>query len=438
MAGGTWVTQNKVRPGTYINFVGQGTPVGAVGERGIMTMALSLGWGPSKQILSITNGDDVSALLGYDITSSQMLLLREAFKRSRTVLLYRLNNGTKAAVTSGNLTATAKHGGLRGNDLTVVIQTNVDDNDKFDVKTLLAGVEKNIQTVSSIAGLISNDWIVFSGTGTLAATAGAPLVGGADGTITNADHIDYMAAVELQDFNTVAYPGTANDLKALYAAFIKRLRDVEGKKVQFVTENYASANHEGVISVKNGVKLSDGTSLTAAQASVWVAAATAAAQMSQSLTYDAYDDAVDVGTRYTNAQIEAAIIAGEFLFTPNQGKTKVEVDLNTFTGFTPDKGKPFSKNRVIRVLDGIANDFKKIFDLYYGGKIDNNADGRDLLWNEYITYLKTLEGLNALQNVNSATDVKIIQGTDADSVYVEVAVQPVDSIEKVYMKVSVS
>lgn len=92
---------------------------------------------------------------------------------------------------------------------------------------------------------------------------------------------------------------------------------------------------------------------------MWVAAATAAAQMSQSLTYDAYDDAVDVGTRYTNAQIEAAIIAGEFLFTPNQGKTKVEVDLNTFTGYTPDKGKPFSKNRVIRVLDGIANDFKK-------------------------------------------------------------------------------
>lgn len=92
---------------------------------------------------------------------------------------------------------------------------------------------------------------------------------------------------------------------------------------------------------------------------------------------------------------------------------------------------------MIRVLDGIANDFKLIFDSFYGGKVDNNSDGRDLLWNEYITYLKTLQGLNALQNVDSATDVKIIQGAESDSVYVEVAVQPVDSVEKVYMKVTV-
>lgn len=135
---------------------------------------------------------------------------------------------------------------------------------------------------------------------------------GADGTVTNSDHTDFLATVELYDFNTIAYTGTASDLKALYTAFIKRLRDDEGKKVQLVLENYATAGFEGVVSVKNGVKLSDGTLITAAQATAWVAAATAAAQMNQSLTYDNYDDAVDVGTRYTNAQIEAAILAGNF------------------------------------------------------------------------------------------------------------------------------
>ncbi|MEK3722311.1 phage tail sheath family protein [Paenibacillus sp. FSL H8-0034] len=437
MAGGTWVTQNKVRPGTYINIVGQGGTAGSVGDRGTVAMALSLSWGPSKSLLKINAGDDITTLLGYDLTAPSVLLVKETLKRAKTLLLYRLNAGTKAAVTTGTLTATAKHGGVRGNNLTVVIQTNVDDNAKFDVITLLAGVEVNRQVVSNIAGLVSNDWIVFSGSGTLATTAGAPLVSGADGTVTNSDHTDFLATVELYDFNTIAYTGTASDLKALYTAFIKRLRDDEGKKVQLVLENYATAGFEGVVSVKNGVKLSDGTLITAAQATAWVAAATAAAQMNQSLTYDNYDDAVDVGTRYTNAQIEAAILAGEFLFTPNQDKAKVEIDINTFTGFTPTKGKKFSKNRVIRVLDGIANDFKLIFDSFYGGKVDNNSDGRDLLWNEYITYLKTLQGLNALQNVDSATDVKIIQGAESDSVYVEVAVQPVDSVEKVYMKVTV-
>jgi hypothetical protein len=437
LPGGTWVTQNKVRSGVYIDFVSEGAPVGAVGERGIMTMALSLGWGPSKQLITVESGADVSVLLGYDITAASLLLLKEALKRASTVLLYRLNTGTKAAVTTGTLTATAKYGGVLGNSLTIVVQVNVDDEDLFDVKTLLSGVEKDSQTVANVAGLVANDWVVFSGTSTLAATAGAPLIGGLDGSIVNADHTDYMAAVELLDFNTIAYTGTATDLKALYVAFIKRLRDDEGKKVQLVVENYTTADSEGVISVKNGVKLSDGTTLTAAQATAWVAAATAAAEMNESLTYDAYDDAVDVGTRYTNTQIITAINNGELLFTPSQGKVKVELDINSFTSYTPKKGKNFSDNRVIRVLDGVNTDIKRIFESFYIGSIDNNEDGRNLFKNEVNNYMNTLQGINAIQNFDSQTDVVVLEGVESDGVYAEVGLQPVRSMQKLYMKVRV-
>ncbi|CAK4840687.1 unnamed protein product [Aphanomyces euteiches] len=402
-----------------------------------MAMALSLSWGASKQIVPIHAGDDVSVTLGYDITASQLLLVKEALKRVKTVLLYRLNTGTKAAVTTGNLTATAKYGGVRGNSLTIVITVNVDDAAKFDVKTILSGVAVNTQTVANIAGLASNDWVVFTGTGALAATAGAPLISGADGAVTNADHTDFLAAVELQDFNTIAYAGTASDLKSLYVAFAKRLRDDEGKKLQVVLENYSTADYEGVISVKNGVILSDGTTLTAAQATAWVAAATAGAQMNESLTFDSYDDAVDVGTRYTNAQIEAALLAGEFVFVPSEGKARIEMDINSFTSFAPTKGKAFRKNRVLRLLDGINNDFKRIFESFYIGKLDNNADGRGLLQTEYIEYLKSLQVINAIQNFDPQTDVTVLQGIEADSVYVELNIQPVDAVEKIYMKVTV-
>lgn len=436
MAGGTWVTQNKVRPGPYINFEGKGT-VGTVGQRGIMTMALSLSWGAPKTVITINAGDDVSKILGYDITASSLLLVREAMKRASTVLLYRLNTGTKATVTTGTLTATAKYGGLRGNNLTVVIQTNIDDNAKFDVQTLLSGVVVETQTVAAIAGLVANDWIVWSGTGALATTAGAPLVGGADGTVANQDHTDYLAAIELHEFQTMALPSTDPTLKSVYVAFAKRLREDEGRKIQLAVENYPSADYEGVISVKNGVILSDGTTLTAAQATAWAAAATAGAEMNESLTYQAYDDAVDVGTRYTNSQIEAALLAGEFVFTLSNGRPVVEQDINTLTSFTPTKPKSFSKNRVIRVLDGIANDFKRIFSLYYIGKVNNNADGRALFWNECVTYLNTLQGIAAIQNFNAQTDVIVLPGDDVDSVYSEVNIQPVDSIEKIYMKVKV-
>ena len=48
-----------------------------------------------------------------------------------------------------------------------------------------------------------------------------------------------------------------------------------------------------------------------------------------------------------------------------------------------------------------------------------------------------LQNLNAIQNFDAQKDVTIQAGSDSDSVYVEVNVQPVDSIEKIYMKVQV-
>jgi len=361
MSGGTWTSQNKIIPGTYINFVSEATPLSVLGERGTVTMALPLSWGPGKQLVTLEAGEDYFELLGFDSTAPELLLIREALKRARTLILYRLNDGVKATVTTGNLVVTAKYSGLRGNDLDVVIQTNVDDPSKFDVITLIDGNRQDVQIVSDITGLVANDWVTFAAAASnnaLATTAGAPLIGGTDGTVTNADHTNYLTAIEVQDFNTIGLVSDDNTLKALYTAFVKRLRDGEGKKVQLVVTNYATADHEGVISVKNGVVLSDQTVIDRIKAVAWVAGATAGAAVNQSLTYSAYDDAVDVDTRYTNGSIETALLNGEFLFIANRGQAVVQQDINTFKTFTPTKGPEFRKNRVLRVLDGIANDTK--------------------------------------------------------------------------------
>lgn len=437
MAAGTWTTQNKVRPGVYVNFKSEPQVTGALGDRGIVSLPLLLSWGEPNQIISLEAGEDTFVKLGYLIGDAKLLLVREALKRAKTLLLYRLNTGTKAAVITGNLTVTAKWGGLRGNDVSILIQENIDDGTKFDVTTLVDGAEVDLQTVLNIAGLVANDWVVFSGTGALAETAGAPLVGGADGTITNQAYADYLAAVEIFDFNTVALPSTDEALKATFVAFCQRLRDTEGKKIQVVLENYPTADYEGVISVKNGVILSNGITLTAAQATAWVAGATAGAQVNESLTYQAYDGAVDVAPRYTNAQIIAALQAGEFVFTANDNQAIVEQDINTLTTLSLEKGKQFAKNRVIRVLDGINNDFVRIFSDFYIGQVSNNADGRNLLKTQCVKYMETLQGMDAVQNFDSQTDVTVQAGNELDSVYIEAYTQPVDSIEKIYVKVQV-
>jgi len=437
MAAGTWMTQNKIRPGVYVNFKSELQVAGALGERGIVSLPLMLSWGEPSQIISIEAGEDTLVKLGYPMGDANLLLVREVLKRAKTLLLYRLNTGTKATVTIGTLTVTAKWGGVRGNDVSLLIQQNMDDDTKFNVTTLVDGAEADQQTVLNIAGLVENNWVVFSGTGALAETAGVPLEGGADGTITNQAYVDYLAAVEICDFNTVALPSTDDTLKATFLAFCQRLRDNEGKKIQVVLENYPTADYEGVISVKNGVILSNGTTLSAAQATAWVAGATAGAQVNESLTYQAYDGAVDVAPRYTNTQIIAALRAGEFVFTSNDNKAIVEQDINTLSTSSLEKGKQFAKNRVIRVLDGINNDLVRIFSEFYIGQVSNNADGRNLLKTQCVKYMETLQGMDAVQNFDSQADLTVQTGIESDSVYIEAYAQPVDSIEKIYVKVQV-
>lgn len=439
MAGGTWTAQNKVRPGVYINFKSEARAAGTLGERGIVSLPLQLSWGPAKQVIVIEAGEDTFDKLGYPITATQLLPVREALKRARTLLLYRLNAGTQATGSDGvNLTVTAKYGGVRGNDITIVISANVDDPGKFDVQTLVDGAEVDYQAaVQNVEDLEDNNWVTWSGSGPLTPSAGIPLTGGSDGEVTAQDYLDYLEAIEVHDFQTIGLTATDATTKGVFVSFAKRMREDEGKKIQVVMENYPIADYEGVISVKNGVVLADSMTLTAAQAVAWVAGATAGAAPNESLTYTAYDDAVDASPRYTNSQIIAALQNGEFVFTGIDGRAVVEQDINTLKTFTPDKSKAFSKNRVLRVLDGLGNDYMRVFSAYYIGKVPNNDDGRNLFKSECINITNQYQNIGAVQNFDPQTDIEVLPGADTDAVVVNQWVQPVDSIEKIYMTVTV-
>ncbi|MDU1348270.1 phage tail sheath family protein [uncultured Clostridium sp.] len=436
MAGGTWTKQNKVRPGAYINFRSKKKEVNMLGERGIVTMPLSLPWGPEKQIIEISVDDDLVDVLGIDITDPSVKLIREAFKRATTLLLYRLNKGTNATATLEGLTINAKYSGTKGNNITIVIQNNIDNPEEFEVITLFEGKEVDKQIgVKTIEDIKSNNYVEFKGTGELKSTAGLPLKGGENGTVTNADYTDYLSAIELYEFNTMGIPTKDESIKAIATNFVKRLRESEGKKVQVVLENYPEADYEGVMSVKNGVILKDGE-ITADEAVAFVAGATAGANVNQSLTYSTYDGAIDVDKRYTNKEIEKALKNGEIIFTISNAKVVIEQDINTLKTFADTKNNEFRKNRVLRVLDGMANDIKRLWETSYIGKVSNNEDGRNLFKKDIIKYLETLQGISAVENV-TPDDVEAWQGEDKDVVLSRVGVQPVDAMEKLYMDVEV-
>lgn len=249
-----------------------------------------------------------------------------------------------------------------------------------------------------------------------------------------------LAKLMTENFNVLVYPydGASYDTnKTVIKAWIDMMRNDEGKKIQAVMANFA-ADDEAIINVTQGIKLSDGTELNPAQCTAWVGGVTAGAAINQSNTGKKYIGAIDVVPRMTKTEMEEAITAGEFIFKVDTAQNVTALyDINSLTSVTVDKGKVFKKNRVIRTIDGINNDITEIFESNYVGKVNNNADGRSLLRATLIEYFNELQRMNAIQNFEPE-DVTVNAGTDNDAVVIDCYIQPVDSVEKIYITVNLS
>lgn len=442
IGGGTFTVQNKILPGAYINFVSMGTNA-KMGSRGVAALPLELNWGPESQVFTMTATDfNASSLkvFGYDPTDANILLVREALKRAKTLLIYRVNGGgAKASATVGGMTVTAKWGGTRGNDIKVAVITNVDDATKVDVVTYLDGMVMDSQTVAKATGsanLKANDFVTFGSASSLTPAVATPLTGGTNGTVNGAAHTAALNAFEVESFNVVGYPGTDEEIKSLYATFVKRLRDDEGKKIVGVLHDYKGDNI-GLINVKNGVVLNDGTTVTGDKAVAWVSGASAGAEINESLTNTAYDDAVDVDIKYTKSQFEAAIQAGEFVFYADYGKARVLTDINSLVTIGQNVSADWTSNRVVRVMDGWANDVARIFGDSYIGLVTNSDTGRQLFKADLVALALQYQSIDAISNFASE-DITVNQGDGKRDVSVDCALQPNDSMEKLYMTVVVN
>ena len=164
--GGTFVTQNKVLPGAYINFVSKARALGTLGERGVVALPWIGSWGSSEEVMTIEAEEfqtNCLSLLGYSYTDDEVKNLREVFKGAKSVKLLRLGEGEKATATFSGLTATALYGGKRGNDIKIVIENDVDNEGVFVVTTLIGKdmIEVDSQSVTAVSELEDNAFVSF-------------------------------------------------------------------------------------------------------------------------------------------------------------------------------------------------------------------------------------------------------------------------------------
>lgn len=433
LGGGGFTTENKDLPGAYINFVSAASASAALSERGTATMPLELDWGIEDEVFEVTNEDFQKRsmkIFGYSADNAKMKGLFDLFMGASTLYAYRLNGGGKKAE---NAFATALYSGIRGNDLKIVIQKNVDDATLFDVMTYLGTVLVDSQTVANAAALVANDYVKFKSAATLAVTASTPLTGGTNGTADGAAHQAYLDKVESYSYNTMGVAVTDDTTKKLYASFAKRLRDEMGIKFQLVLYRLA-ADYMGVISVENKVTDAD---CSEASLVYWVTGAEAGCAVNKSCQNKKYNGSFIVDTAYTQNQLKAAKKAGKFILHKVNSDVRVLEDINTMVTTSDTCGDVFKDNQTIRVIDQIGNDDAIMFNTKYLGEVPNDGAGRISLWSDLKKIREDLQTIRAIENFTDK-DVTVTQGNTKKSVRVTSTINVVNAMGQLYMTVVVA
>ena len=433
LGGGTFVTQNKTLPGAYINFVSATTNSNGMSERGTGAMCFASDWLAQGAVTEITAEEfltNSTKILGRDYSDDSMLVLREFFKNGSKLYAYNLNGG---GVKANNAYCTAQNAGTRGNDLKTVIAKNVDNTDLYDVSTYLGTMLVDKQTVATAKDLVSNDFVTFQPSASLAVTAGTNLTGGTNGTFNETQVAqNFINALEPYSFNGLCVVTDNSSVNSLLTAYTKRMRDSVGKKFQtvvFDTDN--NYDYEGVIVVPNQSSEDDGVVVA------WVLGATCSCEINKSLVNTAYNGELEIDSNYTQLKLEDFIKNGLFVFHKVGAEIRVLKDINSLTTTTDEKGDVFKNNQTVRVCDQIATDYANIFNTRYLGKVPNDKSGRSALANDFTKYCNDLMTIRAIEDFTS-DDIVVDIGDTKTSVVATNTIKVVNTMEQLYMKVVIN
>lgn len=433
LGGGTFIAQNKILPGSYINFISLSKANANLSDRGIVTMPLILDWGVEGEVFEVTNSDfqrNALKLFGYDYSHEKMKGLRDLFLNAQKLYAFRLNGaGEKAS----NTYATAKYAGVRGNDLKIIIATNVDDKSKFDVKTVMGSTIVDIQTVKTAAELVDNDYVTFKTNAELNVTAGMTMEGGTNSEVDGTSYQNYFDKIESYTYNIMGIPTTDETIKGLAVAFCKRLRDEVGAKFQVVLHNMA-ADYEGVINVANDVTADanfDKSSIV-----YFIAGIEANCAINKTCLNKVYNGEFEVIVDYTQGQLEDAITEGKLILHKVGSDVRILEDINSLVTYSDTKNELFKENQTIRIVDQIANDIATLFNTKYLGNVPNDESGRISLWADIVKHHEQLQEIRAIENF-SDEDVTVELGNTKKAVVIKDTVTIINAMSQLYMTVEI-
>lgn len=215
-----------------------------------------------------------------------------------------------------------------------------------------------------------------------------------------------LDALETVKFDyAVAQPDVKAEDVVKIAEYIKTLRDSKHIKAKAVLPNI-KADHEGIINfTTDNIVVGDKTFKTAEYCSR-IAGLLAGTPLRISATYQPLSE-VKYVPKFTKAELDAKIDAGEFVLISDGEKIKVGRAVTSLVTTSGDKSEDLKSIKIVDTMDLIYNDIKRTCEDNYIGKYPNNYDNKCNLIVSIQAYLESLRDDELLdKDITTSIDIK--------------------------------
>lgn len=448
LGGGRFTVQNKILPGTYINYTSSVIASTMLSERGVASFCMYLDWGVEGEIKKVTKEEfkkNSVSLFGYEYEAEQLAPLRSYFELSKTALIYRFRGNEKEKDSKNkfakNTYATAIYPGKCGNNIAIEIIKEDTKSPQYVVNTYYQDKKIDSQTVSKSTELKPNKFVTFQSSATLSDSVDKTnLENGAtasDSTIE--EHREFLKQCESYSFNILGCISNNKDVKSLYVENTKKMRN-DGHNFQTVIlwDNKSGnnpdefPNQEGVIAAHYKTKDSSKILLPL----YTVIGDCAGVSLSRNLTNYPYSGSVEVLMDYTQSELEEQIQRGLFGFNKVGDDIHYLKDINSLTDFSGNLKEKFRNNKTVRVVDTVSTYIANLFSTKFIGKIPNTDDNRSILKLFILQYLEELQEEGVLEEI-TPNSITVKKGEEEDAVEVELQIKITGVMEKLYLQIYV-
>lgn len=448
----------KVRPGVYHRYENSGGSRVAEAKNGIGAGIITAKWGPLNKVVDMDHTSDVNAVFGSGGTED---LITEMFTGGiSSGKFVRIGSGgsapsikIKTEDEKDAVTITGAYVGSR--PLSVTVKESITGDSKefiiYEGSTVVFSVDFSIAAdeVQGLVNAINGATKEFGAkaeaevTGKIAIITQEPMTGGSDPTVSITDYSKGLSALEATVFNCMAVDSDDVAVHALVNAFLKRTYIAGSYPMACVAENKdvdldirithaASYNSEMMHMVLNPAYSVSGELIDGYRLAARIAGMIASVASNASLTHQIVSGYASLAEPLTNTQIEKALKKGCLVLTENaNSQVWIEQGINTLVTPGADQDEGFKKIRRVKTRFELMQRIDDTLEVLIG-KVNNDTDGRAAL----------IASAQAVIDI-MVSEKKLLPGgtfgedssqvSEGDYAYFVIAVDDIDSIEKVYL-----